>query len=159
MSLRPSARAVLIDADDHVLLAEFQLPDRHLWATPGGGVEPGETVLEALRRELDEEVGFALDHDPPHVWRRTVELPGVVPGYDGVVEDYFVVRCDRFEPQGRLTEAQLAAEHLVGLRWWSIAEIVAARADGIWFGPRDLDELVRSLLRDGPPPSPLLIGL
>jgi hypothetical protein len=38
-----------------------------VWVAPGGGVEPGEPALTALRRELLEEVGLVLGTDPPHV--------------------------------------------------------------------------------------------
>ena len=69
-----------------------------VWATPGGGVEPGESLLAALRRELDEEVGLVLDHDPPHVWHQEVVRPGRFEGYDGVTNDYFLDQDRRLYP-------------------------------------------------------------
>jgi 8-oxo-dGTP diphosphatase len=72
----------LFDAEGRVLLA--QRPEgKHLaggWEFPGGKVDPGETPLQALKRELREELGIethsarpliAYEHPYPH---RTVLL-------------------------------------------------------------------------------------
>lgn len=162
--LRHSARALLVDPDGCILLAEFDLPHMRLWATPGGGIEPGETSIEALRRELIEEVGVELElvgeGGPPLVWRRTVVVDGVVPGYDGVAEDFYLLRTERFEPRGLLSDEELRAENVESFRWWSVAEIRSATADRTgYFSPRYLGDLLDDLLRTGPPAEPLVLGL
>lgn len=55
--------AALIDADGRVLVQQ-RPPDKPmagLWEFPGGKVDPGETPEAALRRELEEELGLAID--------------------------------------------------------------------------------------------------
>ena len=42
--LRPAARGIVLDRDDRILLLRIEHEDRTVWATPGGGLEPGETV-------------------------------------------------------------------------------------------------------------------
>jgi len=41
-----------------VLLIRHEKPGREYWLLPGGGVNSGESLVEALRRELAEEVGI-----------------------------------------------------------------------------------------------------
>ncbi len=44
-----------------ILLCRQEKPGKEYWLLPGGGVNSGETLLEALERELQEEVGLSLD--------------------------------------------------------------------------------------------------
>ena len=55
---RLGAIAVLVDGDKVLLAQRGNPPDKGLWGFPGGHVEPGETALEAARRELREETGL-----------------------------------------------------------------------------------------------------
>jgi ADP-ribose pyrophosphatase YjhB (NUDIX family) len=53
--------AVVHDADGRLLLIRRgHEPNRGLWSLPGGRVEPGETVLQAVVREVAEETGLAV---------------------------------------------------------------------------------------------------
>src|SRR5207302_1388475 len=65
------AVAVLIRPDGAALLA--QRPARKVysgyWEFPGGKIEPGEPVAEALRREVREELGIEIERAYPWITR------------------------------------------------------------------------------------------
>ena len=163
--LRHAVRALLLADVDHVLLCRFSLPHPAVptgatvvWAAPGGGVEPGETPLAALRRELHEETGLILAADPPHVWHQEVVAPGHADGYDGVVNDYFLVRTARFDPRGALSDDDLAAEHISGMRWWRHHDIAAYTGTDL-FSPRDIASPLGELIDGRMPDAPVMLGL
>ena len=156
MRLREAARAVLFDPDDRTLLVRFEFPRAAVWATPGGGLDPGETHEQAIRRELAEEVGLDEVELGPWIWTREHVIPFLDGKWEGQVERYVLVRTQRFEPAPRFTPEQLASEYVTGLRWWTLEELTASTE---LFAPRRLPELVAALLRDGPPGEPVDVGV
>jgi 8-oxo-dGTP pyrophosphatase MutT (NUDIX family) len=55
--LREAARAIVLDADDRVMLLRYD-EEGGFWATPGGSLEDGEDHATATLRELSEELGI-----------------------------------------------------------------------------------------------------
>jgi 8-oxo-dGTP pyrophosphatase MutT (NUDIX family) len=151
--VRDAVRALVLDPDDRILLVRFVAPwsAESWWATPGGGLE-GQSLEEALRRELREEAGL-IDFEPgPTVWTRRHAFE-----WDGREVDqretYVVVRVPAFEPQ---PSVDLAAEFVAELRWWTLDEI---EHSGEQFAPRELGQRLRDLLEHGPPPEVVDVGV
>jgi ADP-ribose pyrophosphatase YjhB (NUDIX family) len=147
LPLREGVRAVVLDDDDRILLVHFQFPDWTLWATPGGGVEPGETLDVAIRRELLEEVGLVDVELGPIIWERTHIFPFAE--FSGQREKFFLVRTSTNVISPSFSQQELLAERLTAARWWSVQEIREASDER--FAPRQLASLLETLLRQGPP--------
>jgi len=154
--LRTAVRAIILDPADRILLVRFSFESRIVWACPGGGLEDGEADATAIRRELDEEVGLTSFELGPCVWTREHVIPLFGGRWDGQRERFYLVRAPAFEPQPRFTTEELAAENMVGMGWWTPAELHGADAT---FAPRLLPELVTELLANGPPASPIDAGV
>ncbi len=94
------AVAVIFAPNRRVLLAQRPAgkPMAGYWEFPGGKLEPGESVIEALRREIDEELGLHIEHADP--W---VVLPFVYP--HATVRLHFM-RVTRFSGTPRSREQQ-----------------------------------------------------
>src|SRR5205814_4213438 len=50
--------SALLRWNDRVLLCRHEKPGKEYWLLPGGGVNTGESLVDALRRELGEELGI-----------------------------------------------------------------------------------------------------
>jgi ADP-ribose pyrophosphatase YjhB (NUDIX family) len=55
--------SALLRWEDRLLLCRHEKPGKEYWLLPGGGVEAGESLVQALHRELHEEVG--IEDEPP----------------------------------------------------------------------------------------------
>ena len=63
MTVEPRIRvSALLRWNDRVLLCRHEKPGKEYWLLPGGGVHSGESLVDALHRELREELG--IDDEP-----------------------------------------------------------------------------------------------
>ena len=62
---REIVRAILIDDENNVCIEKIKDDDgfgpRDYYETPGGGIKPGESHIDALHREIAEEVGYKCE--------------------------------------------------------------------------------------------------
>jgi 8-oxo-dGTP pyrophosphatase MutT (NUDIX family) len=156
LRIRQAVRALVVDPDDRVLLVRFEFPMATRWALPGGGLEENESHVEALTRELREEVGFTEAVIGPHIWDRLHIVPFVNGSFDGQRERIHLVRCPSFEARPQLSWEQMNAEFVYELRWWTVDEIGAS---DVHFVPHELHSLLTTLLRDGPPIDPIDVSV
>jgi len=147
---RETARVVLHDGDGRFLLmlthfeSHVGLPPR--WITPGGGIDDGETPLEAAVRELREETGIVV---------RPEELTGpfdAVAGFwdwpDGehfhsYVDHFFGYETRPFElDRSGWTESE--HHDVLEIRWWTLDEL---RSENPFVGPPGLADVIARVIR------------
>jgi 8-oxo-dGTP pyrophosphatase MutT (NUDIX family) len=126
LPVRPTARVVLLDDRDRVLLMKGRLPSRPdgegAWFTIGGGVEPGETMAQAAAREITEETGWLEFELGPVLWRREGVMRLSQPTL--LREEYVLARCQGGDPD---RSGWHPHEHdlIDDIRWWDRLELLA----------------------------------
>ena len=120
---RPESVLVVVHADDGAVLLLQRADDPAFWQSVTGSLEPGESPLEAARRELREETGLALE--PRDLRLRTRFAIGgpwrarYAPEVTHNVEHAFVVRVEGRPP------VTLAADEHLACRWLPAAAALA----------------------------------
>ena len=104
----------LLDRGRVLLVKRGRAPAKGLFAFPGGRVEAGETLEQAVRRELHEETGLAAGAVS---LLTTIDIEPETPGQKGFALNVFAGT----QPAGRLTPGDDAAD----AGWYSLDEIAA----------------------------------
>jgi 8-oxo-dGTP diphosphatase len=104
---RFGAHSIIFNSEGHVLLLKRTYGNKG-WSTPGGSIEPGETIHEALLRECREELGVEVQN---------VVLTGFY--YHSIVNSQVAMfRCSLPENE----EIKLSVEHSE-YQWFPLEEL------------------------------------
>jgi 8-oxo-dGTP diphosphatase len=157
MRERLTARVLLLDPDDRILLMQGRLPGRpdgpSFWYSIGGGVDDGETLLEAAAREIVEETGLTDAVLGPTVWRDEVILRDIEREKRLFKQYYVVARTAGGDPsrEGWLPHERLLTDDM---RWWTLGQLQLTD-DTVY--PIGMAVLLADVLAGRVAPEPLLI--
>ncbi|MFI7672920.1 NUDIX hydrolase [Actinophytocola sp. NPDC049390] len=144
---RSAVRLVVLDERGQVLLFHTRSPDYPelgtWWELPGGGIDPGESYVEAAVRELREETGLVADTVGQATWTRTATFK--CRGFRRVQEEVVAtVPVPGVAPPIDVTgQLDYEVDAYVSARWWPRDELLAS---GERFYPGRLPALLPAFL-------------
>jgi ADP-ribose pyrophosphatase len=120
--IRHPGSAVMLAVDEKgraLLVRQFRLPaSKSLWEIPAGRLDPGETALQAAKRELREETGYSA--------RKWTKLSSFwpSPGYVAEKMNLFLARELKEGPQHPMEDERIEC------RWFTRRELAAMIRSG-----------------------------
>lgn len=126
MNIRPRAAAIILNEQNHLLLLRQKNPhnDFEWWTLPGGGMEPTESAIDTIVREVMEEcnvkcrpskliyisefVDYSIDtHHLGMFFLTTIDDPeNIKAGIDPEVEEQYIKEC-RFVSKEELQNSRI----------------------------------------------------
>jgi 8-oxo-dGTP pyrophosphatase MutT (NUDIX family) len=163
MQTRPTVRVLLFDPAGRLLLMrahdpdvadhEGRVSDASYWFTIGGGVEPGEALSEAARREIMEETGHTDFRLGPQVWYRECVL--TIKGEKRLFEETYFLAWTEEQALSDADWTELERAVIKDMKWWETGALMAS-AD--IFYPLCLKEHLPPILAGEYPPRVVTIG-
>jgi predicted amidohydrolase len=154
--VRAAVRALVVDGAGRALLVRFadEQAGTTWWCPPGGGLDEGEDHLDAVRRELREELGRDGFDLGPWIGQRSHTFQ-LGTRWMTQQERWILCRTGHFEVDRSLA-ASLRAENVHDVRWWTADEI---RSSGIVTAPSGLADLLGAVYAGRLPPPDIDLGV
>jgi len=137
MGIRSSVKAIIVK-NNKILTIKKQDEKGDIYILPGGGQEFGETLIEAIRREIREEVGASICNENLLYVREYIgknHKNAIRDKEIHVVEHIFLCTIEKED----IYELQ-PDEDQIGVEWISVNDL-----DAYEFYPKDLLKKIRTL--------------
>ncbi len=115
----PGVGALIIDDERILLIERGREPLKGYWSLPGGAVETGERLEDALRREIREETGLEVE-----IIHLIEVFERIMHGEDGETEYHYILMDYICRPVGGVLQA---ADDASGAAWFRENELAGLK--------------------------------
>ncbi len=111
----PTCCGCIVNAGRMLLIERAQEPNKGYWSFPGGRIKLGETILDAVRREVHEETGLIIE--PERVFQ---VYDWITRGQGGRIRFHYLVNYVMCQ---YVSGEVIAGSDAADVRWFSESEI------------------------------------